>query len=94
MPERNLKWILAASLVLLFGSVYIPYVLLGYTYSPTSRDAWYYLRIITTLFQILTIGASGLYIAGFARRYTYVSAGLLFSVSVILLVIQNLRGFF
>lgn len=94
MPERNMKWILIASLVMLFGSFYIlSYLIFGSIY-PYTRDAWYYLRIITTSFQILTIGASGLYIASFARRYTYASAVLLFTVSVILLFIQSLRGLF
>ena len=94
MPERNLKWILVASLIMLFGSFYISLILPGVSVYSANRDAWYYLRITTTLFQILSIGAAGLYIADFARRYTYVGATLFFLVSVILLFIQGLRGFF
>lgn len=92
-PERNMKWILIASIVMLFGSLYFLYYPNVVLYS-TIRDAWYNMRIITTSFQILTVGASGLYIVSFVRRYTYASAILFFTVSIVLLFIQSLRGLF
>ena len=92
-PARNVKWILVVSLIMFVGSTYTAlfYGVLG---SSVTRDSWYYLQIILRLFVILTIGSSALYIADFARRWTYLSSILLFGISILLLFIAGFRGFF
>jgi hypothetical protein len=97
-PERNMKWILVVSLIMFFGSMY----LYAYNYavlsaglgSLSTRDVWYYMQIIEHLFFILTIGSSALWIAGFARKWTYNGSVTFFAISILLLLIESLRGFF
>ena len=96
-PERNMKWLLVVSIILFFGSTYL-YVygiaLTGGVYSYSTHDIWYYMQIIEHLFFILTIGSSALWIAGFARKWTYNGSVYFFAISMLLLLIEGLRGFF
>jgi hypothetical protein len=92
-PERNVKWILVVSLIMFFGSTFIA-ALYGVVSVSATRDVWYYLQIIVRLFFILTIGSSALCVANFARRWTYISSIFFFGVSILLLFILGLRGFF
>ena len=92
-PEKNVKWILVVSLIMFFSSTYLAF-LYGVLGSSVTRDSWYYLQILVHLFFILTIGSSALYVANLARRWTYVSSIIFFGISIFLLFIQGLRGFF
>lgn len=98
-PERNLKWILVISLIMFFVSTYTalityPTLLYGFQSTSVTRDVWYYLRIISPLFLILTVGSSALWVAGFVRRWTYAVTVLFFAISILVLFIEGLRGFF
>ncbi|HVP15914.1 MAG TPA: hypothetical protein VMT42_00925 [candidate division Zixibacteria bacterium] len=97
-PDRNMKWILVVSVIMFFGSMYFYayyYAILGGLYgSLSTRNVWYYLQIIEHLFFILTIGSSALWIAGFARRWTYIGSVCFFAISILLLFVEGLRGFF
>jgi hypothetical protein len=93
MPEGNVMWILVVSLIMFFGSTYIAYLPPYPTYT-YGRDVWYYLETIARVFMTLTIGASALCIARFARKWTYYGSVALFSLSIILLMVFELRPLF
>jgi hypothetical protein len=91
--EKNVKWLLGVSLIMFFGSYFIGlfFGFQPYLYS-SNKNSWYYLQIIGQLSLLLTVGASSLHIAGFARKFTYGASVLLFALSVLLLFIEGLRG--
>jgi len=92
--EKNLRWILGVSVIMFFGSYFISLIFgyPSYLYS-TSKNSWYYLQVIGQLSLILTIGSAAVYIAGFARKFTYAASILLFALSILLLFIEGLRPF-
>jgi hypothetical protein len=93
--EKKVTWILVVSLIMLFGSMYFynlwPFP--SYSYTAT-RDVWYYLLIAAHLFFTLTLGASALCLASFAKKWTYYASVFCFTISIVLLAVQGLRPLF
>jgi len=82
--QRNVKWIVIVSLVLLFFSVsFAPSFFLGY-YTPTPpRDVWYYINRLDILFFIATITTATLFVINFGKKeLTYKLTAYLFITSM------------
>jgi hypothetical protein len=94
-PERNVAWILVVSLIMFFVSMFLWYIwpFPSYAYTIT-RDAWYYLIVAAHLFFTLTLVTSALCLARFAKKWMYYATVSLFTISMILLVVQGLRPLF
>lgn len=93
--ERNVAWILVVSLIMFFVSMYLWYIwpLPGYWY-PNTRDAWYYLSVAAHLLFTLTLVTSALCLARFAKKWMYYATVFLFTISMVLLLVQGLRPLF
>ena len=95
-PERNVKWILGVSLAILAVSAYFGYFYLfvSYPYGTATRDFWYYLVVALHLFTTLAVASSALYIASFAKKWTYDATLFLFTITMALVFITGLRPLF
>jgi hypothetical protein len=94
-PERNVKWILGVSLIILGVSAYYGYFyFLSYPSGTITHDVWYYLTIAVHLFSTLAVASSALYIANFAKKWTYDAAVFLFIVLMALVFLTGLRPLF
>jgi hypothetical protein len=95
-PERNVKAILAVSLVMFFISIWTE--LWGISNPPNTYTVtlnfWYYLINATHLSFTLTITSSALCLAHFAKKETYYATVFFFIVSMILLFVIGLRPLF
>ncbi len=95
--QRNVKWIVIISLIMLFVTMtYGPAILLGVYYQyPRSRDFWFYVNRLDTLLFLATVTTGALFGAGFGKKeLTYKLTLYFFIMSMGLFFLGLLRTLF
>ncbi len=97
--QRNVKWILIISIIMLPASILMGFALYPYYYMPYTPDPLttltLYINRISTLLFIATITTATLATAGLPRKNTMITASIyLFTAAMALLFITMLKLLF